>query len=63
MKENKESNQGFVVITAYCLRCKRRVPMNNIKVSKIKTKRGIRRIAKGTCPVCGAKLAKLLKTK
>jgi len=42
---------------AYCMKCKKEIIICNEKVSK--TKKGLR-IAKGTCPVCGTKVARIL---
>ena len=56
-------NQGFVRITGYCVRCKARRDIVNYEVKRIKTRKGIRRVAKGKCKKCGAGMTKILKTK
>lgn len=49
--ENKE------VINAYCLRCKEKREMKDPVFNLTKTNM---RMAKGTCPVCDCKMAKIL---
>lgn len=40
----------------YCLRCRRKREMKNIKKEKI----GKRNIAKGICAICGTKMRKFI---
>lgn len=54
-------NEGYVVITGYCMKCKKRRDMVNAEVGEVKTKRGIKTIAKGKCEICGTKMAKIMK--
>lgn len=56
-------NERFVRITGYCVKCERRTDMLDIKVSKIKTTKGIRRISKGKCITCGSGMTKIMPTK
>jgi len=56
-------NQGFIRITGYCVHCKVRRNIVNYEVKRIKTKKGIRRVVKGECSKCSAKMTKILKTK
>ncbi len=43
---------------AYCVKCKAKREMNNVK--EVRSKNG-RKMAKGVCPVCGTKMNKFLK--
>lgn len=56
-------NEGFVRITGYCMHCRKRKEIKDLKVEDIKYKRGIRKLATGICPDCKGKMAKFLKIK
>ncbi len=53
-------NKGYVVITGHCIKCKNRREMLDIKVEKVKTKKGMRTIAHGSCKVCGTAMTKIM---
>ena len=45
----------------FCVKCKKKREMQNVKEVTMKGKGGTkRRAAKGTCPVCGTKMFKIL---
>ena len=51
-------------IIAYCVKCKEKREMKGAKEVTIKGKGGTkRRAATGTCPNCGTKMLKFLKSK
>jgi len=55
------NNEGYVVITGYCMKCRKRTDMVDYEVKEVKTKRGIRTIAKGKCKICATRMAKIMK--
>jgi len=51
-------------IEAYCVRCKQKRIIQNPKEVLFKGKgKSIRRMLKGTCPVCGAVICRILPSK
>lgn len=48
-------------ITGYCVKCKKKQEMQDPTEVEIKGKGGVKRRAmKGTCPVCGTKMFRIL---
>ncbi|MGB9674749.1 MAG: DUF5679 domain-containing protein [Nanopusillaceae archaeon] len=45
--------------TAYCVRCKKKVPVQNPKVVTLKNGR---KAVEGTCPYCGGKVYVFIKS-
>ena len=45
----------------YCMKCKKKTEMTNVKIEDIKTTRGIKRFAKGNCPLCNTKISAVQK--
>lgn len=44
----------------YCVRCKAKTTIKDPEEVEMKTKRGARRMIKGTCPNCGTKMCRFL---
>jgi len=49
-----------VVYMAYCVKCREKREMQDPKEIKMKGKGGPRRAMKGTCPVCGTGMFRIL---
>lgn len=45
---------------AYCVKCRKKQPVNNGTVKELENGR---RMAQGTCPVCGTKVTRFLSSK
>ena len=45
---------------AYCVKCRQKVDMVDVTEVVVDTKRGKKRIAKGTCPQCHGKVARIM---
>jgi hypothetical protein len=58
-KETVMGNRGYVRITAWCVKCRKRVEMLKVKVAKELTKKGPRNVAVGRC-ACGTALRKIM---
>jgi len=56
VEEEKQTDK----ITGYCVRCKKKVEMKDIKISE--TKRGVE-MRKGKCPDCGTTVCRIGKLK
>lgn len=52
MEENK--------MDSFCMKCKKIVTIKNDRVEEKQTKRGMRKLLKGECSVCGTKTVKIL---
>ena len=49
-------------VQAYCVKCKTKRTMKDVKKTTITTKTGSKRpVAKGVCPNCGTKMVRFLK--
>jgi len=46
---------------AYCMKCRMKVEIKDPVVEEMKTSRGIKRMARGTCIECGTKVCAILK--
>ena len=50
------------VLTAYCVKCRKKQVMSNHTINTVSTVKGVKKFAKSKCPVCGTTIVRLMKS-